>query len=77
MCHDHDRTSFSTTLFLPNPGIIIPSMGNIKIPPNEPTAPRWLLDLHEWRIQPYTEVSKEILNSEGYGVVSYTWGVTG
>jgi hypothetical protein len=49
-------------------------MASIQIPPNDESAPRWLLDLHEWRIQPYTEISKEILDSEGYGVVSYTWG---
>ncbi|KAJ6164441.1 hypothetical protein N7470_003113 [Penicillium chermesinum] len=49
-------------------------MGAIKIPKNDKKSPRWLLDLEEWRIQPYTEVSKDILASEGYGVVSYTWG---
>ncbi|KAJ5683366.1 hypothetical protein N7462_006531 [Penicillium macrosclerotiorum] len=49
-------------------------MQPINIPPNDPKAPRWLLDLQEWRIQPYTEVPKEILEGEGYGIVSYTWG---
>jgi hypothetical protein len=44
------------------------------IPPNDPTAPRWLLDLHEWKVMPYTTVSTEILDAEGYGIVSYTWG---
>ncbi|KAB8271100.1 hypothetical protein BDV30DRAFT_250262 [Aspergillus minisclerotigenes] len=49
-------------------------MASINVPPNDPKAPRWLLDLQEWRIQPYTEISREILDREGYGVVSYTWG---
>lgn len=49
-------------------------MTTIKVPDSIPTAPRWLLDLQEWRIQPFTEVPEKILNSEGYGVVSYTWG---
>jgi hypothetical protein len=49
-------------------------MESITIPHNDPKAPRWLLDLQEWRIQPYTEVPKEILEDEGYGIVSYTWG---
>jgi hypothetical protein len=74
MPHDHERKWLSSSLFLPTPGIIIYDMASIQIPPNDKTAPRWLLDLHEWRIQPYTEISKEILDSEGYGVVSYTWG---
>ncbi|KAE8406699.1 hypothetical protein BDV37DRAFT_269732 [Aspergillus pseudonomiae] len=30
--------------------------------------------INEWRIQRYTEVPREILDHEGYGVVSYTWG---
>lgn len=49
-------------------------MEDIAVPNNNPKAPRWLLDLHEWRIQPYSEVPKEILEGEGYGIVSYTWG---
>lgn len=44
------------------------------IPPNDPKAPRWLLDLQEWKIVPYTEVPADILSHEGYGIVSYTWG---
>jgi len=44
------------------------------IPANDLTTPRWLLDLHEWKVQPYTDVSREILDTEGYGIVSYTWG---
>ncbi|KAK6810946.1 hypothetical protein RU639_013259 [Aspergillus parasiticus] len=50
------------------------NMTSIHVPPNDPKAPRWLLDLQQWRIQPYTEVPREILDREGYGVVSYTWG---
>lgn len=57
-----------------NPNPILSSMGGLNIPPNNPTAPRWLLDLQDWRIVPYTEIPRSILDDEGYGVVSYTWG---
>jgi len=49
-------------------------MGTISIPPNYPKAPRWLLDLEKWEILPYAEVPHEILDREGYAVVSYIWG---
>lgn len=52
----------------------ISTMGGLNIPPNDPAAPRWLLDLQAWRILPYTEVPQRVLDDEGYGVVSYTWG---
>jgi hypothetical protein len=70
---DRLSNTLTTTLTLSKIQIIY-SMGNINIPANDPTAPRWLLDLQEWRIQPYTEVPRDILDREGYGVVSYTWG---
>ncbi|RAH67893.1 uncharacterized protein BO66DRAFT_430210 [Aspergillus aculeatinus CBS 121060] len=44
------------------------------VPPNDPQSPRWLLDLQQWRIVPYTDIPQRILDGEGYGVVSYTWG---
>ncbi|RAH76253.1 hypothetical protein BO86DRAFT_373248, partial [Aspergillus japonicus CBS 114.51] len=44
------------------------------VPPNDPQSPRWLLDLQEWRTVPYTDIQQEILDGEGYGIVSYTWG---
>ncbi|KAJ5615053.1 heterokaryon incompatibility protein het-6-like protein [Penicillium hordei] len=38
--------------------------------------PRWLLDTHEWRIVLYTEVASQVESAdEGYGIVSYTWGL--
>ncbi|PYH46487.1 uncharacterized protein BP01DRAFT_293944, partial [Aspergillus saccharolyticus JOP 1030-1] len=51
-------------------------MGRINpaIPPNDPHTPRWLLDLEEWRIHPYTSIPAATLEAHGYGVVSYTWG---
>jgi hypothetical protein len=44
------------------------------LPPNDPKSPRWLLDLEEWKIFPFTEIPQEKLDIEGYGIVSYTWG---
>ncbi|KAI6765988.1 hypothetical protein HG530_007058 [Fusarium avenaceum] len=44
------------------------------IPENHPKHPRWLLNLHEWKTVPYTDVPKDVLDGEGYGIVSYTWG---
>ncbi|KAI6776502.1 hypothetical protein HG530_000447 [Fusarium avenaceum] len=49
-------------------------MDNFIIPPNNPQAPRWLLDLEKWEIQPYEQVPRDVLDNEGYGIVSYTWG---
>lgn len=49
-------------------------MSHIEVPENDPKAPRWLLDLEKWKIKPYTKVPRDILEREGYGVVSYTWG---
>lgn len=49
-------------------------MSTTAIPDNDGVNPRWLLDLQEWRILPYTEVPKDILATQGYGIVSYTWG---
>lgn len=46
----------------------------MSIPPNDPQRPRWLLDLEKWEIQPYDQVPREVLDTEGYGIVSYTWG---
>ncbi|PIG80511.1 hypothetical protein AARAC_001636 [Aspergillus arachidicola] len=65
--------AFTTTFTVPKISVIL-NMASINVPPNDPKAPRWLLDLQEWRIQPYTEISRDILDCEGYGVVSYTWG---
>jgi hypothetical protein len=49
-------------------------MESTDIPPNDPRSPRWLLDLEKREIQPYAKIPREILDSQGYGVVSYTWG---
>jgi hypothetical protein len=49
-------------------------MGTTIIPPNDPKSPRWLLDLEEWKIFPFTQILQEKLDTEGYGIVSYTWG---
>ncbi|KAI9042480.1 uncharacterized protein KD926_005561 [Aspergillus affinis] len=46
----------------------------IQVPPNDPQNPRWLLDLEEWKVKPFTEVPRGTLEREGYGIVSYTWG---
>ncbi|KAF5002374.1 hypothetical protein FGRMN_386 [Fusarium graminum] len=49
-------------------------MGTFVIPPNNPRTPRWLLDLKNWEIQPFDRIPRDILDTEGYGIVSYTWG---
>ncbi|KAJ5760309.1 hypothetical protein N7520_007465 [Penicillium odoratum] len=49
-------------------------MGSANIPPNDPKAPRWLLDLKEWKTFPFSEIPRDILDIQGYGIVSYTWG---
>ncbi|KAM0192360.1 hypothetical protein ACHAPI_008307 [Fusarium lateritium] len=49
-------------------------MDTFIIPPNNPQTPRWLLDLEKWEIQPYDQVPRNVLDNEGYGIVSYTWG---
>ncbi|KAF5657159.1 heterokaryon incompatibility protein [Fusarium heterosporum] len=49
-------------------------MDTFVIPPNNPRTPRWLLDLKKWEIQPFDQIPRDILESEGYGIVSYTWG---
>ncbi|TGO35827.1 hypothetical protein BHYA_0145g00290 [Botrytis hyacinthi] len=43
------------------------------IPPNDPKTPRWLLDLHDWKLERYIDVARTV-ETEGYGIVSYTWG---
>lgn len=43
------------------------------IPPNDPSHPRWLLDLDEWVIRDYKEIEHEVVR-DGYGIISYTWG---
>ncbi|GFF87301.1 hypothetical protein IFM47457_07448 [Aspergillus lentulus] len=47
-------------------------METTEIPPNDAHGRRWLLDREKWEIQPYARIPREILDSEGYGVVSYT-----
>ncbi|KAF5874991.1 putative heterokaryon incompatibility protein het-6-like protein [Botrytis fragariae] len=44
-----------------------------QIPPNDPKTPRWLLDLHDWKLKRYVDIASTI-ETEGYGIVSYTWG---
>ncbi|ESZ91673.1 hypothetical protein SBOR_7930 [Sclerotinia borealis F-4128] len=43
------------------------------IPPNDPKNPRWLLDLHNWKFERYIDIASTV-ETEGYGIVSYTWG---
>ncbi|TGO92040.1 hypothetical protein BPOR_0012g00390 [Botrytis porri] len=43
------------------------------IPRNDPRTPRWLLDLHNWRLERYIDIARTIA-TEGYGIFSYTWG---
>ncbi|GFF21975.1 uncharacterized transporter ESBP6 [Aspergillus udagawae] len=43
------------------------------IPPNNPSHPRWLLDLEQWAIRDYREIEDDVLRN-GYGIISYTWG---
>ena len=44
------------------------------IPSNDPTCPRWLLDLHDWVVRPYADIHQSTLLHNGYGIVTYTWG---
>lgn len=44
------------------------------IPENDVNHPRWLLDIKDWCIYPYAEVRSQV-ESTGYGIVSYTWGM--
>ncbi|PQE31566.1 Heterokaryon incompatibility protein [Rutstroemia sp. NJR-2017a WRK4] len=44
------------------------------IPSNDSMTPRWLLDIHEWKVVPFKDVSRSILEREGDCIVSYTWG---
>lgn len=48
------------------------SMETTEIPPNDPHGRRCLLNLEKWEIQLYARIPREILDSEGYGVVSYS-----
>ncbi|KAM0135054.1 hypothetical protein ACHAP3_005144 [Botrytis cinerea] len=43
------------------------------IPPNDPLTPRWLLDIRDWKLVRYIDIASTI-KTEGYGIVSYTWG---
>jgi hypothetical protein len=43
------------------------------IPDQDPNHPRWLLDLENWTVFPCEDV-KDLIEREGYGIVSYTWG---
>ncbi|KAB8219426.1 hypothetical protein BDV33DRAFT_231481 [Aspergillus novoparasiticus] len=48
-----------------------------EIPPNNPTQPRWLLDLDDWVVRAYSRIRfhQDPNNREyGYGIISYTWG---
>lgn len=44
------------------------------VPDNDPSHPRWLLDIKNWRVHPYKEVASDV-EKTGYGIVSYTWGM--
>ena len=43
------------------------------VPENDPSHPRWLLDIKNWRVHPYKEIASDV-GKTGYGIVSYTWG---
>lgn len=43
------------------------------IPPNDPSHPRWLLDIEEWVVRDYRDIEHIVLQ-HGYGIISYTWG---
>lgn len=53
-----------------------PNSRDERIPPNDPNNPRWLLDLQDWKLERYIDIAEviEVKDSEGYGIVSYTWG---
>ena len=57
----------------PNPELLpIPS------PPNDETHPRWLLDLTEWCVKDYNNITFDTdptKSGHGYGIISYTWGM--
>ncbi|KAJ5100690.1 hypothetical protein N7456_006742 [Penicillium angulare] len=44
------------------------------IPDSDPDHPRWLLNLDKWEVFPYEDVEDEV-KENGYGIVSYTWGM--
>ncbi|KAJ5263295.1 hypothetical protein N7478_010900 [Penicillium angulare] len=44
------------------------------IPEKDPNHPRWLLNIDTWEVFPYEAVKDEVA-SNGYGIVSYTWGM--
>ncbi|TGO17258.1 hypothetical protein BTUL_0019g00480 [Botrytis tulipae] len=46
---------------------------NKLIPPNDPKAPRWLFDLHDWKLERYIDIARTI-ETGGHVIVSYTWG---